>query len=1002
MTLHYLFLIVFAFAVSASAERTNVTVTSRFEDEENFSLAEFSATLEACVGGPLSSKNKSLQIRCLKELVSPTTSCFEVSAGDVGALLCDVEGVPVSTENTFLHCGETCPLQNLTLAAQDCSTRLVPGFTKTCFPSALCQITSEEVFSGSFGDFCPSSTGKYCCSSDAEEDNDFFAGSLLVSPSSVDYLRDVSHITDLSFRIHYEVTPPALLKITVDVPYVTSDRKVVFVENGVNREYSMCPTTYMIDFADPIEALPRAEAGYFKRTELGGPWMPLQYSSVSDLVGRPRTACGNYDFTYSSEASFRANFKFPDTSNSSSRLTYGRVPKVDEISWPLSQGSSGVPSPGDTFWKMSSPADGRVNYTTEAADSSFYDLVKTFYKCKNYATSERLVTKTVEQEMTYINGVPYNVETYDWNIHICQVGYFGRSCDDPSLSQMYAKTCAVVPASFSIAPQQVSHVSTTPSSSKMVSKTFLQSVDAFSSNCTTGHERIAITLSLVVFETDYELYDEKVHDVIKPEGIFEKSHMDVNFFNITHTSVFDFLQSHPEEEGIYKMQRVVTTEDAVQSYYQKIIIISKCYYTGLDTKEKTRSTPTTFADAVKDANDKVYVEVEFVLRKKNSQFDLRNTLNIIIIATSQTFVLQNTVLLTQSQGVASIHRLYNSYEAAKSDTLPGLLEGIIAEGDTVVYEGDQVCSKHQMATTSAQSVLLSPNAVGACVLTAEGEEQKDGSGIRLAGREIMYRANGMETFATYVFGCTNDWLDITTKVASPEGVYYFETIQRLENTHESRFWFVKSAILNHEQLGSSAHDNKMSDLFGTGIFYYDSNAGKENSEISEQMEVDSITAQFPTTELSAGCVEEGGNLKGACNLVCFKVVSGLLTPSSRTNATLLVHHISVASVATEEQIRVQNTFSSRRLLQDIPNETHDEGKVQILRIYERHSPEVPNDWHHSRAQRPENYAFFLLILIFFILFFSLCYFPYFPSGKKIGKAAQRRDRNSNRCCYLFI
>jgi hypothetical protein len=82
----------------------------------------------------------------------------------------------------------------------------------------------------------------------------------------------------------------------------------------------------------------------------------------------------------------------------------------------------------------------------------------------------------------------------------------------------------------------------------------------------------------------------------------------------------------------------------------------------------------------------------------------------------------------------------------------------------------------------------------------------------------------------------------------------------------------------------------------------------------------------------------------------------------------------VASVATEEQIRVQNTFSSRRLLQDIPNETHDEGKIQILRLVKRHSPEVSNDWNHGQTQIHENYAYFLLILIFFILFFHYATF----------------------------
>lgn len=79
-----------------------------------------------------------------------------------------------------------------------------------------------------------------------------------------------------------------------------------------------------------------------------------------------------------------------------------------------STSSYGVPSGSDTLWKIGVPNDGRVNYTAGSQESGFFDLVKTFYQCKDYATSKKLLKQTVETELAYINGVPYPVETYEW------------------------------------------------------------------------------------------------------------------------------------------------------------------------------------------------------------------------------------------------------------------------------------------------------------------------------------------------------------------------------------------------------------------------------------------------------------------------------------------------------------------------------------------------------------------------------------------------------------
>ena len=45
-----------------------------------------------------------------------------------------------------------------------------------------------------------------------------------------------------------------------------------------------------------------------------------------------------------------------------------------------------MPSGNDTFWKMGTPVDGRVNYT-----AGFWDLVSGFYQCRDHETGTRLV-----------------------------------------------------------------------------------------------------------------------------------------------------------------------------------------------------------------------------------------------------------------------------------------------------------------------------------------------------------------------------------------------------------------------------------------------------------------------------------------------------------------------------------------------------------------------------------------------------------------------------------
>lgn len=982
-------LLFFALLVRACAE-INVTVTSGFNSSDIFAFGEFSATLEACASAsPLSQKHKTLQLRCLKSLLSPDVSCFEVSGGDAGPLLCDLDGSPFTSENVFFDCGGACPLQNATLSQtlrqqRNCTQRDVDGYDPSCYSSAFCQVFSEGVgFGGNFGDFCPDgASGEFCCGSDVEKDA--FQGAMLSSPSSVDYLRDVSHITDLSFKLFYDTAPPGLLRLTVEVPYVTSESKIVFVKSGETVEYTMCPTTYMIDFQDPVEALPRKESNYFRRIEGGETWLPLRFFPVADLVGRPRSACGNFDFSYTSEVSFRHAFAFPDLDNGTSRLTYSAPPKTDGAEF------SDSPAPGDSLWKMSAPSGSRVNYTTETSAGSYYDIVKTFWECKNHETGERLIKKKVEQEMAYLGGVPYSIETYDFSLHVCQVGFFGAGCDNPSTPKMYAKTCAVIPASFSVAPQQISHVSITPTSSSIVSKTFLQSVDGVQSDCSAGYERIAISLNFLVFEKDYELFAEAVHEVMSPPDVFDAPAADFAFKNVTEnvSTVYDFTRSNPTVEGVYKMRRVDSISGFDESYHQKIIILTKCYYTGLNAATGERAAPSHFADSAKTAEGKILLELEFVLKRLNTPHDLRNTLRIQIIATAETFALASKASIVQDKTVGTAHAVYGSYEAAKADT-----SGTASAIAHVVYEGDQLCSKHSVAGDQARGALLHPNAAGACVLTEAGDDFADAGGAKMFGKSVPYRAAGMTETATYVFGCEPDWIDVSDLFPSPEGIYFFAgPLKRTaEKTHETSFWFVTKGELNRELLGATTET--LADRFATGVFHYDTEKERDSSDVSQELQLDSMTALLQRDRLPAGCAENKGFLRAACNLVCFDVVAGLLTPADRQNGTLLVHHASVATLASSEEIESPHAFSRRRLLGDA--ETRRDN-IRSIRVSKRWRSEDHHQHdHQDHPGFPDGYddqeegAVLLFISLLLIVPICCCLWPtpafpqYFKRQKKV-------------------
>jgi hypothetical protein len=892
------FVLLFFFVATGVVGGYELLVVHDFAPDAAFALGEFSARLEACASP---SATAELKADCLVRLASPEFSC----AGSGENATCVVGGVHVPLSAVSFACDGACPSHDASLAgllptttAADCAPGPVNGFVGgDCYSNARCQWLSEASVV-SFGEYCPASDGTYCCSSAAVRD-DTAVPSEIVTSTSVDYLRDLSQFTDLSFRVHYDVKPPSSVRVTIDTPYVTSDRQVSFLENGVVKTYQMCPSAYMFDFADPVEPLPPATDGYFRRSTTQSGWLPLRYYPYLDLLGRPRTACGNFDFEYGSPDEFAARFGFPDLLNASYRFAYGGTPAVDPDAWAGLEGVSGVPSGNDTFWKMGTPVDGRVNYT-----AGFWDLVSGFYQCRDHETGTRLVERELEGD-TYIGGVAYAVESYSWKLHLCQVGYFGPNCADTSTVQSYAKTCAVIPSVFSVAPRQVSHVDTSPTNSGLVSKSFLSFVASTRGGCSFGEERVVVVFSLLVFETDYVLLVDAAHSLKRPIGVFDGNQTDVPFSNATEfTSPRDFLASDPSAEGLYALRpfESVSSGGDGDVTHQSLVVVSRCFDTGHDPATRTRARGDAFANAVAGGTDRVAFELDVTLEKivqgaTGGAYTVRNSLTIRVLGTKDTFVLRSIDVMEQ-KGARATHALYANYETAAADVTSGFPNAL--PGDITVFAGDQICSKQQLVDGDAHGTALRPNAVGACVLSAEGEAAVDGAGVPLAGREIFYQTVGMREPASYVFGCFRNWINVSSVTPTSAGVYRMQVLERLPDVnHESTFWFVAGGALAETALPGS--DTALDDRFGTGLFTYDetanAGAGANVATFSSSMQRDPITVSTPPEELTAGCAETLGNLRAACNLVCFDVEEGLLTSTVvGDNKTLVVHHVSVAVV----------------------------------------------------------------------------------------------------------
>lgn len=929
-----------------SAGYHDFSIVQTFSDDpatSSFVVGEFVAILEACASPHATDV---LKRECLRRLATHEFACHD------GQTTCVVDGTHVEISSVSFSCDGSCPSSNATFdpflttlptTAEDCAIGPVHGYLgSACHSSARCQWLTERPNVASFGEYCPSATGEYCCASNATRDQTTFDGILMTS-STVDYMQDLSHVTDLSFRVHYDVQPPSLVRVVVDTPYVTSDKRITYVENGVLKTYAMCPSAYMFDFADPVEPLPRAEDGYFRRADAQADWLPLHFYPASDLLGRPRTACGNYDFGYGSPEAFRDAFDFPDVlTNASIRFPYGSTPSVDPDAWSGLEGVAGVPSGANTFWKMGEPANGRVNYT-----AGYWDLVSGFYQCRDHETGTRLVSREAEG-VTYIGGVAYAVESYSWTLHLCQVGYFGTNCADTSTIQSYAKTCATIPSTFSIAPRQVSHVDTTPTSSGLVSKSFLRSVSSVRGGCPIGSERVGVAFTLLVFETDYAIVNDTAHAVAEPQGVFEGNQTGVAFLDASWTtSVRTFLASDPSVEGMYALASFVSSTGGADVLHQTIVVLTRCFDTGHDPATRARSRGRAFADAVSDGSGRVRFELDVSLRKTAGTYVVKNALTVRVLGTDDTFVLRDVDVMEQ-KGARATHALYANYETAVADVSPSFPSALPATSDVTMYAGDQLCSKQQLAEGDAHGSALRPNAIGACVLSSKGETATDGDGVLVAGREIFYRAAGMSEPASHVFGCFRDWIDVSTIRPSAAGVYEIPgPATRLpDENHESDFWFVARGELVRTTLPGTG--TTVAERFGTGLFAYDETAndgvGSDVADVASTMQRDPITTSTPSHELTAGCSETVGNLRAACNLACFDVEEGLLTSTLvGENKTLVVHHVSVAVVANAEESAARHRFGS--------DDDSGEGTAMSRRRLLKDDETVEPTTRRSRARR---------------------------------------------------
>ena len=712
-------------------------------------------------------------------------------------------------------------------------------------------------------------------------------------------------------------------------------------------------------------------------------WLPLQYLPKADAAGTPRSSCANYDFTLDEATSvtkmrsyldYPGSTPFEDGGVTYDSVMYGAVPSFTKFStvWGTyiadSDGNGLVPGKGGTqpFWNKGTPADGRITYST-----GDWDVVRGWAQCKATYDDAKLVTKTSETDAHIVNGVAYDVDSYSWTFHVCQFGRYGESCGDNDENIItYAKSCARYPASFALSPQQIADVSVSPVNAAVTAKVFLQSVVGsgnVKSGCAAGFERIVITMNLVFFETATDsqlIVDENVHDLVEPKTMFDGATaelpLNVVAGDTPPINVREFLQGRRETsegivEGIFVLgEQTVSSEVSNPYRYRKVIMVTKCYDTRFDSTRGTRGNPTKFADVHKDSTTNS-IMLESQLIAQNDAETKRTALNLRILASAESFHLP-TAEVMEAKEIQATQTVFGSYANARSQSGSGG-PNAITDQDPDLRPDTQLCSKHQIDESHAAVAHLSPNSVGACILKNLGQDGITQSILDLAGTTIEYLAVGMRETQSYTYGCFDDWIDtdgITTQTCnvasnSPKGckndggdVYMFPSVAKRLTGSDSAlagsYWFVANGDLNTAQISNDPVLNPdnlaLHEIFGTGMFLFDYADGVHQYyyRVADQMQLSSADRSAVTQagtgfassgnkaqSMTPGCDSTSGNMKSACNLVCFNAKRGLLTPTSGSSQ-LVIHHVSVAEFATVEEAINANTHLSgarRRLLETV-------------------------------------------------------------------------------------
>lgn len=188
----------------------------------------------------------------------------------------------------------------------------------------------------------------------------------------------------------------------------------------------MCPSAYLVDFTDPVETVP--PLGDWQGTLRGvfgwhSTWMPLTHMPTYDLVGDSRSICAAQDFTFDPAATGVNAFAYPQPSNAQTSINYADASRQSANT---SVWTDATDVPTTYMWRGDIKA-GNTRFTWNTTD--YFDIVRAYAKCQKRVDGTRLVQPVVEPEQSYINGVGYEVTTYSWIMHVCQVGYFGQHCN---------------------------------------------------------------------------------------------------------------------------------------------------------------------------------------------------------------------------------------------------------------------------------------------------------------------------------------------------------------------------------------------------------------------------------------------------------------------------------------------------------------------------------------------------------------------------------------------